>query len=234
MLTPASAALAAATLPLFLPQAPPDKVSGLIHAATLLAQLLGQGRALDSRALRSAMEAAFGGSDAEGVWVWKDAYEALEAAQVLFLRKFGGAMHARAGSPAAMLEMLTRLAERLPSQTRRSEESQHLQQFSTPITLGFVAAEAAALTSADLVLEPSAGTGLLAIFAELAKARLALNEIAETRAGLVGRLFRHVAVSLHNAEQIHDHLDPAIRPSVVLMNPPFSASPNLSSPIRAL
>jgi hypothetical protein len=29
--------------------------------------------------------------------VWKDAYEALEAAQVLFLRKFGGAMGARAG-----------------------------------------------------------------------------------------------------------------------------------------
>ena len=41
-----------AALPLFLPQAPPDKVSGLIHAATLLAQLLGQGRAIDSRTLR--------------------------------------------------------------------------------------------------------------------------------------------------------------------------------------
>src|SRR6202040_3342783 len=227
MLTSASAAPAAATLPLFLNQAPPDKVSGIFHAATLLAQLLGQGRALDSRALRSAMEAAFAASDAEGAWVWKDAYEALEAAQVLFLRKYGAAMRARAGSRAAMLDMLTRLAERLPSQTRRSEESQHLQQFSTPITLGFVAAEAAALTSADLVLEPSAGTGLLAIFAELAKARLALNEIAEARAGLVGRLFRDGAVSRHNAEQIHDHLDPAIRPSVVLMNPPFSASPNV-------
>ena len=206
MLTPASAAPAAATLPLFLPQAPPDKVSGLIHAATLLAQLLGQGRALDTRALRSAMEAAFGGTDAAGAWVWKDAYEALEAAQVLFLRKFGGAMRARAGSADAMLAMLTRLAERLPSQTRRSEESQQLQQFSTPITLGFVAAEAAAPTPADLVLEPSAGTGLLAIFAELARAWLALNEIAETRAGLLGRLFRDVAVSRHNAEQIHDHL----------------------------
>src|SRR5271166_122460 len=215
MLDSASAASpAAATLPLFLPQAPPDKVSGLLHAATLLAQLLGQGRALDSRALRSAMEAAFGGTDAEGAWVWKDAYEALEAAQVIFLRKFGG-------------DMRTRLAERLPSQTRRSEESQQLQQFSTPITLGFVASEAAALTSADLVLEPSAGTGLLAIFAELARARLTLNEIAETRAGLLARLFRDVAVSRHNAEQIHDHLDPAIRPSVVLMNPPFSASPHV-------
>jgi protein strawberry notch len=218
---------AAATLPLFLPQAPPDKVAGLFHAATLLAQLLGQGRALDSGTLRSAMEAAFGGTDAEGAWIWKDAYEALEAAQVLFLRKFGSAMRTRAGSPPAMREMLTRLAGRLASQTRRSEESEHFQQFSTPIALGFVTAEAAALTPADLVLEPSAATGLLAIFAELAKARLALNEIAETRAGLLGRLFRDVAVTRHNAEQIHDHLDAAIRPSVVLMNPPFSASPKV-------
>ena len=226
MLTPLSAA-APATLPLFLPQAPPDKVSGLFHAATLLAQLLGQGRALDSRTLRSAMEAAFGGTDAEGTWVWKDAYEALEAAQVLFLRKFGNAMRSRAGSAAAMLDMLTRLAGRLASQTRRSEESEQLQQFSTPLALGFVASEAAALTPADLVLEPSAGTGMLAIFAELAKARLALNEIADTRAGLLGRLFREITVTRHNAEQIHDRLDPAIRPSVVLMNPPFSASPHV-------
>src|ERR1700753_4173095 len=86
MLTTASAASSAATLPLFLPQAPPDKVSGLIHAATLLAQLLGQGRAIDSRALRSAMETAFCATDAEGAWVWKDAYEALEAAQVTACR----------------------------------------------------------------------------------------------------------------------------------------------------
>jgi predicted RNA methylase len=221
------AAPAAATLPLFLPQAPPDKASGLIHAATLLAQLLGQGRALDSRALRSAMAAAFGGTDAEGAWVWKDAYEALEAAQVLFLRKFGSAMRSRAGSAAAMLEMLIRLAGRLASQTRRSEESESFQQFSTPLALGFVVAEAAALTPSDVVLEPSAGTGLLAIFAELATAQLALNEIAETRAGLLGRLFRDVAVTRHNAEHIHDHLDAAIRPSVVLMNPPFSASPKV-------
>ena len=72
---------------------------------------------------------------------------------------------------------------------------------------------------------------MLAIFAELAKARLALNEIAETRAGLLGRLFRDVAVTRHNAEQIHDRLDPAIRPSVVLMNPPFSASPTCRGPL---
>ena len=68
MLTTASPAPSAATLPLFLPQAPPDKVSGLFHAATQLAQLLAQGRAIDTRALRSAMETAFCGSDADGTW----------------------------------------------------------------------------------------------------------------------------------------------------------------------
>ena len=233
MLTTATAAPAAATLPLFLPQAPPDKISGLFHAATLLAQLLGQGRAVDSRALRSAMESAFGATDAEGAWVWKEAYDALEAAQVMFLRKFGSAMRTRARSAPAMLEMLTRLAGRLPTQTRRSEESEHFQQFSTPLSLGFAAAEAAALTPADLVLEPSAGTGLLAIFAELAKARIALNEIADTRAGLLERLFRGVDVARHNAEQIHDRLDPAIRPNVVLMNPPFSVSPHIEGRFAA-
>ena len=231
MLDLAPAAPAAATLPLFLPQASPDKVSGLIRAATLIAQLLGQGRAIDSRALRAAMETAFCASDADGAWAWKDAYEALEAAQIMFLRKFGAAMRTRAGSAAAMLEMLTRLGARLPTQTRRSEESEHFQQFSTPIALGFVAAEAAAPTPADLVLEPSAGTGLLAIFAEFQKARLALNEIADTRAGLLGRLFRSIEVTRHNAEQIHDRLDPAIRPGVVLMNPPFSASPDIGVPL---
>jgi hypothetical protein len=79
--TSPTAAPAAATFPQF-PRTPaPDKVTGLFEAATSLAQLLGQGRALDSRAMRSAMEAAFGASDAEGSWVWKDAHEASEAAQ---------------------------------------------------------------------------------------------------------------------------------------------------------
>src|SRR4051794_32592707 len=117
MLATSSAAATPAVLPLFATAPAPDKVSGLFHAATELARLLGQGRALDSRALRAAMESAFGASDASGIWAWKDAYEAAEAAQVLFLRKFGRAMRSRAGSPAVMLDMLTRLSERLPSQT---------------------------------------------------------------------------------------------------------------------
>jgi len=198
-----------------------DRAAALFAAAELILPALVRGEAIDAAALRAAMEGAFGGSDADGLWAWKDAYEACEAAGVLFLRRFGPAMRMR--SPAAQLAMLAKVAALLPSQTRRSEESQALQQFSTPIGLGCVAAVAAAIRPGDLVLEPSAGTGLLAIWAELAGAELALNELAEARAGLLARLFPACAVTRHDAEAIHDRLDAALRPSVALMNPPFSA-----------
>jgi predicted RNA methylase len=201
-----------------------EAASALFAAADRLLPQLEAGRPVDAHALRAAMEQAFGGSDAEGAWNWKQAYDACEAAQVLFLRKYAGAIRARATTPSAQLAMLGRLAALLPSHTRRSEESQALQQFSTPITLGFVACVAAALAPADLVLEPSAGTGLLAIFAEMAAASLVLNELADTRAGLLERLFPDVSVTHSDAAHIHDYLDLAIRPSVVLINPPFSAA----------
>src|SRR6202162_149081 len=108
-------------------------------------------------------------------------------------------MRGRAGSSAALLTMLAKVTALLPSQTRRSQESQALQQFSTPIALGFAAATAAAITPADLVLEPSAGTGLLAIFAELAGSGLVLNELADGRAAVLGRLFADVSVTQYDA-----------------------------------
>jgi predicted RNA methylase len=200
-----------------------NSVTALLGAAEHLLPGLVHGRRIDTAALRAAMEQAFGGSDAAGLWDWKSAYDACEAAMVLFLRRFGPAMRARAASPAAQLAMLDKIAALLPSHTRRSQESQSLQQFSTPIALGLAASAAAAITPADHVLEPSAGTGLLAIFAELAGAGLALNELADTRAGVLDLLFPGVPVTRFDAAQIHDHLDPGVRPSVVLMNPPFSA-----------
>jgi len=195
----------------------------IADAARLLLPDLERGRRIDAGMLRAAMETVFGASDASGAWDWKTAYDAGEAATVLFLRKFGLAIRARAASPAAMLPMLARIAGLLPTHTRRSEESQALQQFSTPVPLGLAACTAAAITAADRVLEPSAGTGLLAILAELAGGSLVLNELAEARAALLDHLFPGVAVTRFDAAQIDDHLDRAIVPSVVLMNPPFSA-----------
>src|SRR5487761_1937158 len=114
---------------------PPAKAQCLMAAARLLLATLERGQRLDASCLRSAMEASFGGSDGAGLWDWKAAYEAVEAATILFLRKFGPGMRQRARTPAAMLALLTRLGGLLPTHTRRSEESQALQQFSTPIGL---------------------------------------------------------------------------------------------------
>src|SRR5260370_2797521 len=118
----------------------PDAGVALIAAASLLLADLERGRAIDAAALRNAMITAFDGSDAEGAWTWKTAYDACEAAQVLFLRKFGTAMRERAASPAPYLAMLAKLAALVPSHTRRSDESQTLQQFSTPVRLGSIPA----------------------------------------------------------------------------------------------
>jgi predicted RNA methylase len=201
----------------------PARATDLIHAARLLLPALERGQPIDAAVLRAAMEHAVGASDSEGRWDWKSAYDACEAAAVLFLRKFGGAMAARAGSAAALLAMLARMAPLLPSHTRRSVEGDELQQFSTPVPLALVAGTAAAIVPSDHVLEPSAGTGLLTIFAELAGASLVLNELAETRAGPLGHLFPDVAVRRFDAARIDDHLGPGVAPTVVLMNPPFSA-----------
>ena len=127
-----------------------------------------------------------------------------------------------------MLPMLVKIASLLPTHTRRSEESEALQQFSAPIALGFAASTAAAITPADVVLEPSAGTGLLAVLAELSGASLALNELGETRAGLLSLLFPGIAVTRFDAAHIDDYLDTGVTPSVVLMNPPFSAVANVN------
>ena len=198
--------------------------SAVVRAARQLFTDLERGRRIDATALRNAMEAAFGASDASGAWNWKTAYDACEAAAVLFLRRYGVAMRAKAASPATMLPLLMRIATLLPTHTRRSEESEALQQFSTPLGLAFVASVASAPTPADVVLEPSAGTGCLAIFADLAGASLVLNEFAKNRAGILAELFPAVAVTQFDAAHINDHLDAGVVPSVVLMNPPFSAA----------
>lgn len=207
-----------------------DGIAQAIHqAALLLLPFLERGETVTTAGLRTIMTESFGGSDAQGFWVWKQAYEALEAAQILFVQKFGPAILSRSTSQRDALAMMKRIAGLVPTHTRRSTESRALQQLSTPLPLAFVTAHAAAIASSDLVLEPSAGTGLLAVHAEIARASLALNELAATRADLLGLLFPRIRISRHDAAHIDDHLDPAIAPSVVVMNPPFTAGAHVDS-----
>lgn len=193
----------------------------LLTAARGILPSLEAGRPIDAATLRAAMSRAFGGTDAEGAWDWKNAYDACEAAEILFLRRYGQTIIGRA--PASALALIERIATLLPTHTRRSETSHALQQYSTPPGLAYVASVAAVLVPGDHVLEPSAGTGMLAVHALLARAGLTLNELAETRAELLGALFPGIAVSNHDAASIDDRLPGVVRPSVVLMNPPFSA-----------
>ncbi|PYE87555.1 strawberry notch family protein [Phyllobacterium leguminum] len=216
------------TLPVAASVAPIAHTPAILGAANRLLAHLERGERIDAAILRAAMETVFGASDTAGAWNWKAAYDACEVATVLFLRKYGRALFRKAASPVLRLSALTKITGLLPTHTRRSEESQVLQQFSTPVPLGLAAATAAAITPNDIVLEPSAGTGLLAIFAEISGGSLILNELAELRADLLASLFPAIAVTRFDAAQIDDHLAASTVPSVVLMNPPFSALANVA------
>lgn len=215
------------------PDNAPSQASSLLTAARLLLPQFEKGAAVDQACVREAMEAAFGGSDTSGAWIWKDGYEACECAQILLLLKYGRLMRRQCAAPDKFLALVDKVAGLAPSHTRRSETSQKLQQFSTPLPLGAIVAQAAQFRADDVVLEPSAGTGLLAIFAKLAGATLHLNEIADARADLLSDLFPHSAVTRHDAASIHDRLGGCVDPSLIVMNPPFSAAPGVEGRYKA-
>ena len=204
----------------------------LIHAANSLLPHFEAGQAIDAKTLRAAMESAFAASDTSGAWVWKDAYDAAEIAQIMMIKRYGALMRKQAASPAQFLSMIERLSALAPSHTRRSEDSVRLQQFSTPLPLAAIVAQAAGVRATDLVLEPSAGTGMLAVFGQIAGADIALNELAEIRRGILRALFAGAPVSGQDAASIDDRLDRAITPSVIVMNPPFSAAQHVDRKFR--
>ncbi|MCP4701540.1 MAG: methylase [Gammaproteobacteria bacterium] len=204
------------------------KIHNLAKAAKIFCSYLTKGEAIDAKIIRTVMSRELGGSDSEGFWVWKDAYDAVECGFVLFIKRFTPTMMQQKPSPR-VLQMLAGVQSLCMTQTRRSEESQALQQFSTPSTLGFCAYRAAQITSTDVLLEPSAGTGMLGVFGHMDAAGVIFNEWSPQRAGLLSHMFPDVHVTSYNAEQIDDYLDRSAVPSVALQNPPFSVSPKIKS-----
>jgi predicted RNA methylase len=188
-------------------------------AAKAVCAVLQQGKGLDRPALLWAMETAYGTTAADGGWSLRDAYDVLELAQVLYLTTA-----ALPADPMKCLAALTALTASLPTHTVRSEEQIALQQFSTPAPIAYLATLAARITATDTVLEPSAGTGLLAVFAARTGASLVLNEIDPARADMLQGAFPTAPVSRHDGELIHDLLPRSTAPTAVLINPPFSRS----------
>src|SRR3546814_17812126 len=105
--------------------------------------------------------------------------------------------------PAECLAALTALTASLPTHTVRSEEQIALQQFSTPAAIGYLAALAVRITAADTVLEPSAGTGILAVFAARAGATLVLNEIDPAPADMLQAAFPTAPVTRPDGQHLH-------------------------------
>ena len=208
--------------------------AALLQARELLIKAIAAGK-ITPQSVAGAMTTAFGGTDASGAWGWRTAYDvmqsaALEVAQGKFKAGQGSSNRTRG------LETLSEIVSRLPTETRRSERQMQLQQFSTSLEWGWVAALAAQVTAGDVVLEPSAGTGCLAriaqMNAQITKGRapdvaLVMNEIDPVRSALLAA-GQCGELSSHDGEFIDDLLDCSISPSVVLMNPPFASSASRS------
>lgn len=209
------------TLPLFGDAAKPDTAANILAAARALTPSLSRSRPLDRRLVSEVMTLSFGATDAQGAWSWKDAYDAVEAALVLQIRRLGPQIARLEDGPAEICALLASLSALTLSQTRRSEAQLALDQFSTPPELAALAVLAAQVRPGDQVLEPSAGTGLMAVIAEACGASVALNDLDPHRADLLDGLFPLADRTRFDAAQLADRLPTAGSFHVVLMNPPF-------------
>ena len=194
--------------------------------ALRLAEKLDQDGEISVKFLTDESTLIFGGSQAEGIFSTKDAYDALEAAFSIHLLNtekpdwiYMGAVQASAKA----LELKNRI-QKLPTQTKRDQEMDEFQQFSTPPALSFVANWVAKVQPGDIMAEPSAGTGDLAIWSKIAGADIVLNELSERRQMLLAALFPESRLFKENAEQMDNVLPIDIVPTVIVMNPPFSST----------
>lgn len=149
-------------------------------------------------------------------------HEILEAAVNLYLSETESLKSFTVNQQKTTLERLEKLTNGLPPQSWRGEDQVKLQQFSTPPTLAFVLATLLCPSAGKIALEPSAGTGSLAVWLNCAGCLTAVNEISERRKLLLElQGFKPLKV---NAEFLNDLLPAQINPDYILMNPPFSSS----------
>lgn len=188
-------------------------------AATILAKAITAAEPIDRKRLNTAMEEAFGDSNANGAWAQRDSFEALEAA---IARALPGRVTGDDGR--AILETIIAFEQSLPTQTVRSETQIKRQQFSTPPSIAWFCARLAQPCDTDDFFEPSAGTGLLAAFVHATTKSTRLNELDPARAFLLQKSFPEIMVTSFDAAKLSSFLPPSYQPSLIVMNPPFSVA----------
>lgn len=180
------------------------------------------GKRIDAKTLFARASAAFGGTQAQGKYTPKDAYDALELGVNQYIMAHPELSPGEGADPARAIAELQKLTNRLPTQTKRTQEQDEFQQFSTVPAFAYVANWVANLRPGERVLEPSAGIGGLAAFAKRAGAEVTVNELSPRRAAVLKEL--GFETHTENAEQLHNVMPGSVKPDVVVMNPPFSAT----------
>jgi len=200
-------------------------------ADALLARMVAIPAPLSWRELFAITDKAWGGTQAEGAYTVKDAYDALELAvnrQILQGKAYTNATQFSADEAVKTItDIENNILARLPTQTKRTAESDALQQFSTPPQFAYLANWAAGVRPGDVMWETSAGIGGLAVFSKAAGATVLVNEFSARRREFLKELpFDHMFGE--NAEMMNAIMEPRIqrgdvpRPTVVVINPPFS------------
>lgn len=196
--------------------------------AETLHPLLQKGTAFNSAFLFEQADKAFGGTQAQGIYTPKDAYDAMELAVNEYLLDFARDFNGDTKTAVRAIDKLQNLVDKLPTQTKRTAEMESFQQFSTPPTLAYLAAWVADISNTDTVLEPSAGIGGLAVYPKAWGAQTVVNELSERRLSVLENMGFDLVFN-ENAEQINNVLPADVHPSVVLMNPPFSSTAGRTS-----
>ena len=189
-------------------------------------KLVESGKPLSSADLFRIADSAYGGTMAEGKYTVKDAYDGMELAVNRYLMNARFVTESANGDIEAAkrtLKKLQSILSLLPTQTKRTEEMDSYQQFSTPPTIAYLAAWTANFDKSDVVLEPSAGIGGLALWPKAWGATVYGNELSERRLAFLNKLGLDGTFNL-NAEQINNLLPDEIKPTAVIMNPPFSST----------
>ncbi len=188
---------------------------------------LSAGQAFNWREMFGKADEVFGGTQGEGKYTPKDAYDAVEAGinrYIMANPQVFNPANASVEKATQAVDALGRVLNLIPTQTKRTAEQDEFQQFSTVPPFAYVANWVAGVTDTDVMMEPSAGIGGLAVFSHVAGARLILNELSSRRAAVLQQVFPTAKVYTENAEQIDNILPATEIPTVVVMNPPFSAT----------
>ena len=149
-----------------------EKAKQASALADWISEKLTKAEPVSWRELFKKADKIYGGTQAEGAYTPRDAYDGMElGVNRHLLKHFHWVLpDGQRKSPERVIKELQAITDALPTQSKRTKEQIDFQQFSTPPFLAYVANWVAAIGNNDIYLEPSAGIGGLAVFGRMSNA----------------------------------------------------------------